>query len=81
MNIIKHITDKMPMVEQVVVEHNGNYYLVSTNKMLEETLAFKCESDGEPIGRFIEVAGGKYKTIAEVMVDIEQGRTWSYDEG
>ena len=79
MNIIKHITDKMPMVEQVVVEHNGNHYLVSNNKMLEETLAFRCESDGKPES-LIEVAGGKYKTIAEVMVDIEQGNVWSYNE-
>ena len=76
MNIIQHITDKMPIVEQVVVEHNGNHYLISNNKKLEETLAFKCKRDGEPIGRFIEVAGGYGCTIAEVMVDIEQGRMW-----
>ena len=76
MNIIQHITDKMPIVEQIVVEHDGNHYIISNNKKLEETLAFKCNSDGEPIGRFIEVAGGYGRTIAEVMVDIEQGRVW-----
>ena len=75
MNIIKHITDKMPIVEQVVVEHNGKHYLISNNKMLEETLAFRCGSDGKTEA-LVEVAGGKYLTIAEVMVDIEQGRVW-----
>jgi len=79
MNIIKHITDKMPIVEQIVVEHDGNHYIISNNKKLEETLAFRCESDGEPES-LIEVAGGKYMTIAEVMVDIEQGNVWSYNE-
>ena len=80
MNIVKHITDKMPIVEQIVVEHDGNHYLISNNKRLEETLAFKCKPDGGPVGRFIEVAGGYGRTIAEVMVDIEQGNVWSYNE-
>tara|TARA_R110002167_G_scaffold357535_2_gene573121 strand:+ start:728 stop:961 length:234 start_codon:yes stop_codon:yes gene_type:complete len=77
MNIIQHITDKMPIIEQIVVEHSGNHYLISNNKSIAETLAFKCKPDGEVAG-WSEVAGGYGRTIAEVMVDIEQGNVWEY---
>ena len=72
MNIIKHITDNMPRVEQVVVEHNGNHYLISNDKFYVETLAYMCEPGGKVLDG-IPVAGSYDRTIAEVMVDIMQG--------
>ena len=72
MNIIKHITDNMPRVEQVVVEHNGNHYLISSCKRYVETLAYMCEPGGKVLDG-IPVAGSYDRTIAEVMVDIMQG--------
>ena len=72
MNIIKHITDNMPRVEQVVVEYNGNHYLISSCKRYVETLAYMCEPGGKVLDG-IPVAGSYDRTIAEVMVDIMQG--------
>jgi len=72
MNIIKHITDNMPRVEQVVVEYNGNHYLISSCKRYVETLAYMCEPGGKVLDS-IPVAGSYDRTIAEVMVDIMQG--------
>jgi hypothetical protein len=75
MNIIKHITDNMPRVEQVVVEYNGNHYLISSegpSARYVETLAYMCEPGGKVLDG-IPVAGSYDRTIAEVMVNIIQG--------
>ena len=80
MNILEHMTRNMPTIEQVVVEHDGKHYLISNNKKLEETLAFRCKRSGE-VANYVEVAGGKGMTIADVMVDIVQGKVWSYFGG
>ena len=58
---------------QVLVSHNGNYYVVSCSAIMSgtETLIFESDSNGT-ITNWAEVGGERYVELDEVLTDIER---------
>jgi len=58
-------------IKRVLVHHEGNFYIVSENTALEETLIFPATPTGEVVS-YNEVGGGKGLTVDEVLADFEE---------
>ena len=59
-----------------LIYYNNNFYIVSQAKNMftgniEETLIFKSEPDGN-VTSYIEVGGGKFLTLDEVLDNIDE---------
>ena len=63
--------------DQVVIKYGDDYVLLSTANpedgqvRVPETLAFLCDEDGR-VSDWMEVAGGTYMTIPEVLTEISR---------
>ena len=72
---------QQPNLQQVLVMHKGNYYVVSYSTRLKEpeTYIFKSDSQGN-ITDWSEVGGARYCGLNEVMESIEdymyENRGW-----
>jgi len=58
-------------IKRVLVHHEGNFYIISENTALEETLIFSATPTGEVVS-YNEVGGGKGLTLDEVLADFEE---------
>ena len=89
MDIINTTSDVYEMegnrgkLRKKLVHHKGEFYMVSENTLLEETLIFKATPTGDVIS-YNEVGGAKGITIEEALSNIDEwlysGDCWSYDD-
>jgi hypothetical protein len=63
-------------LKRQLIHHKGEFYVVSENTLLEETLVFKATPTGD-VESYCEVGGGKGVTLEEVLGDLDE---WLYDE-
>ena len=72
--IINYNFKRLEGCDQVLVTHDGNYYVVSHSyapRLSEpETFIFKCDKNGT-ITDWREVGGGKYADLDEVLSDMD----------
>jgi hypothetical protein len=59
------------MIRRVLVHHEGRFYIVSENTVMEETLIFPATPTGE-VESWHEVGGGKGLTVEDVLADFEE---------
>ena len=87
MNIINE-TEKVYEMEgnrgklrKKLVHHKGEFYMVSENTLLEETLVFRATPTGD-VSSYCEVGGAKGVTLEEAIADFDDMlyTPWSYDE-
>ena len=64
--IISQLETSREDIKQTLVNHKGNYYVVSYSTILSETLIFKSDSKGK-ITNWQEVGGAKYVKLNEVV--------------
>ena len=64
-----------------LVHHKGEFYMVSENTLLEETLVFRADPTGD-VSSYLEVGGGKGVTLEEVVADFDDMlyTPWSEDD-
>ena len=64
---------QQPNLQQVLVSHNGNYYVVSysTRTKESETLIFKSDSKGN-ISDWGEVGGARYCGLNEIISNMDE---------
>ena len=58
-------------IRRVLVHHEGEFYVISENTALKETLIFSASPTGE-VTNWNEVGGGGGLTVEEVLKDFEQ---------
>ena len=74
----------MGKLRKKLVHHKGEFYMVSENTVLEETLVFRASPTGD-VDCYSEVGGGKGLTLEQVVADFDNqlyanGGLWSYDD-
>ena len=87
MNIINNTSEvyelegSMGKLRKKLVHHKGEFYMVSENTVLEETLVFRATPTGE-VDNYLEVGGGKGLTLEEVIADFDNQlyTPWSEDD-
>ena len=89
MDIINTTSDVYEMegnrgkLRKKLVHQKGEFYMVSENTLLEETLVFRASPTGDVIN-YTDVGGGKHVTLEEVIGDFEEwlygDDYWSYDD-
>ena len=87
MNIINNTTDvyelegSMGKLRKKLVHHKGEFYIVSENTVLKETLVFRATPTGE-VDNYLEVGGRKGITLEEVIADFDNQlyTPWSEDD-
>lgn len=57
-------------IRRVLVHHQGNFYIVSENTALKETLIFPSSPTGE-VKSWNEVGGGRELNLEEVLDNFE----------
>ena len=63
-----------------LVHHKGEFYMVSENTLLEETLVFRADPTGD-VESYHDVGGGKGVTLEEVIADFDgMLYNFSYDD-
>jgi len=64
-----------------LVHHKGEFYMVSENTLLEETLVFKASPTGD-VSSYCEVGGGKGVTLEQVIAEFDDMlyTPWSEDD-
>ena len=66
-----------------LVHHKGEFYVVSENTLLEETLVFRASPTGD-VSSYCEIGGAKGITLEEVLSNIDEwlysSDYWSYDD-
>ena len=66
-----------------LVHHKGEFYMVSENTLLEETLIFSASPTGV-VESYHEVGGAKGVTLEEVLGEFDEwlysDDYWSYDD-
>ena len=77
-NIINYNLKRVKGGSQALVQHNGNYYVVSHSTRASqprasqpETFIFKCDENGI-ITDWAEVGGAKYAELDEVIADMDE---------
>ncbi len=63
--------NKNGKITRVLVHHKGNFYIVSENTALKETLVFSASPTGEILD-WVEVGGGNGLTLKEVLANFDQ---------
>ena len=83
MDIINTTSDVYEMegnrgkLRKKLVHHKGEFYMVSENTLLEETLVFRATPTGDVIN-YSEVGGSKCVTLEEVIADFDN-MLYSFD--
>ena len=66
-----------------LIHHRGEFYIVSENTLLEETLVFRADPTGY-VSDYGEVGGGKGLTVEQVVADFDnqlyKSDCWGYDD-
>ena len=86
MNIINTTSEVYEMegnqgkLRKKLVHHKGEFYMVSENTVLEETLVFRASPTGD-VDNYLEVGGGKGLTVEQVVADFDNQlyTPWSED--
>ena len=53
-----------------LVHHKGEFYMVSENTLIEETLVFRADPTGD-VSSYCEVGGGKGVTLEQVIAEFD----------
>ena len=76
MNIINTTDDvyetegSIGKLRKKLVHHKGEFYIVSENTLLKETLVFRSTPTGE-VSNYNEVGGGRELTLEQVIADFD----------
>ena len=69
-NVAHPTENEVGVVRKMLVNHKGNFYIVSENTVLKETLIFRSDPVGE-VEDYNELGGGRGLTIEDVIADFE----------
>ena len=82
-NQVYELEGSMGKLRKKLVHHEGEFYIVSENTLLEETLVFRASPTGD-VNDYSEVGGGKGLTLEQVVADFDnqlyKSGYWGYDD-
>ena len=70
LTVVHPYENEVGTVRKTLVHHKGNFYIVSENTVLVETLIFPATPTGETLD-WSEVGGGQGLTSEQVLEDFE----------
>ena len=70
MNVAHPTENEVGVVRKTLVNYKGNFYIVSENTVLKETLIFRSDPVGE-VEDYNELGGGRGLTVEDIIADFE----------